>query len=86
MYPTEPDAPPVAIPYDALSEAALHGVIESFVLREGTDYGSHEIDLATKVAEVRRQLARGDAQILWDPRSESVHLVVTARLGRASAP
>jgi len=30
---------PVAVPHTGLSAAALRGVIESFVLREGTDYG-----------------------------------------------
>ena len=30
---------PVIVPPDSLSAEALQGVIEKFVLREGTDYG-----------------------------------------------
>jgi hypothetical protein len=69
--PTEP----VRIPYDALSPDALRGVIESFVLREGTDYGDHEATFESKVDDVQRQLQRGEADIVWDPTTESVQLV-----------
>jgi uncharacterized protein YheU (UPF0270 family) len=69
--PTEP----VRIPYDALSPDALRAVIESFVLREGTDYGDHEATFESKVDDVQRQLQRGEADIVWDPTTESVQLV-----------
>jgi uncharacterized protein YheU (UPF0270 family) len=36
-----------------LSPEALHGVIEAFITREGTDYGLHEVPLVTKVGQVR---------------------------------
>ena len=35
----------VEIPYRELSEVALRGVVESFVLREGTDYGPRDYSL-----------------------------------------
>ena len=38
----------VTIQYDQLSLEALHGVIEEFVTRDGTDYGVVEISLETK--------------------------------------
>jgi uncharacterized protein YheU (UPF0270 family) len=66
---------PVEIPLDALSAEALQGVIESFVGREGTDYGERERTLAEKVADVRRQLERGEARIVFDPETESVNIV-----------
>jgi len=50
-------------------------VIESFVLREGTDYGDHEATFESKVDDVQRQLQRGEADIVWDPTTESVQLV-----------
>ena len=40
----------------------LRAVVESFVLREGTDYGVHEASLEAKVAQVLLQLRRGEAQ------------------------
>jgi uncharacterized protein YheU (UPF0270 family) len=75
---TEQDEPPppVAIPHTDLSAEALRGVVESFVLREGTDYGSREVSLETKVAEVMGQLERGEARIMFDPGSASITIVL----------
>ncbi len=69
-------AEPVVIPYTELSAEALQGVIESFVLREGTDYGATEYSLEQKVAHVMRQLQRHEAQIVFDPDMESIDIVV----------
>lgn len=66
----------VDVPYSALSEEALTGVIEEFVTRAGTDYGAVERTLAEKVADVRRQLVRGEATIVFDPESATVGIVV----------
>jgi len=69
-------AEPVVIPYAELSEEALRGVLESFVLREGTEYGERDFSLDQKVAQVTRQLQRGEAQIVFDPGTETVDIVV----------
>jgi uncharacterized protein len=85
MHPgEEEDLTPVAIPYAQLSSEALQGVIESFVLREGTEYGEREFTLAEKRLHVLHQLERGEAQILFDPQSQSVDIVVTPKLGARS--
>lgn len=63
---------------DDLQADTLRAVIESFVLREGTDYGLHETALEDKVAQVLRQLRRGEAHITFDPVTESVNIVVTS--------
>jgi uncharacterized protein len=76
MTDTPPD-PPVQVPHTELSSDLLRAVIESFVLREGTDYGERELTLEEKVARVVRQLERGEAQIFFDPETESVDVVVT---------
>ena len=44
----------VVISIEDLSEQALQGVIDAFVLREGTDYGHRDISLQEKRARVRR--------------------------------
>lgn len=62
------------IPYESLSEDVLVALIESFVLREGTDYGEREISLTAKVEQVRRQLAKGEVNIYFDAESESVSI------------
>lgn len=74
---------PVVIPYTELSEDALRGVLESFVLREGTEYGERDFSLEQKVAHVVRQLKRGEAQIVFDPGSETVDIVVVKPSGRS---
>jgi uncharacterized protein len=68
---------PIVIPHRELSAAALRGVLESFVLREGTDYGEREMSLDHKVAQVLRQLERGEAQIIFDAGLESIDIVVS---------
>ena len=65
----------VTVPYTELATELLHAVVESYVLREGTDYGEKEFSLEEKVAHVIGQLKRGDAQIVFDPESESVSIV-----------
>ena len=67
---------PIIVPHSELSPEALRGVIESFVLREGTDYGEHEYSLDEKVAHVLKQVQRGEARIEFDAESETVNLVL----------
>jgi len=70
---------PVLVPHTELSPDALRGVVESFVLREGTDYGEREFSLEQKLAHVYRQLERGEAQIVFDPNTESIDIVPRSR-------
>ena len=70
------------IPHRELSEEALRGVVESFVLREGTDYGQRDYSLKEKIAAVIRQLDRGEAVIVFDPDTETVSIVVASPPGR----
>lgn len=72
---------PVVVPHTELSADALQGVVESFVLREGTEYGEKEFSLEQKVAHVMHQLERGEARVIFDLTSETVDIVVV----RASA-
>jgi len=65
----------VRIPYTELSAQILRAVVESFVLREGTDYGERELPLDEKVARMMAQLERGEASIVFDPASDSVTIL-----------
>ena len=71
----EPPAEPVVVPHTELDADVLRAVIESFVLREGTDYGDREFTLDQKVGRVLRQLERGEARIVFDPQTDSVDIV-----------
>jgi uncharacterized protein YheU (UPF0270 family) len=76
----------VEIPPASLSAEALRAVIESFVLREGTDYGAHEVSLEDKVAQIMRQLERGEAHIVFDPSTRSVNIGLDAHGQRRGTP
>ena len=67
---------PIVVPHTELAADLLRAVVESFVLREGTDYGEREYSLDEKVTRVIRQLERGEAQIMFDPDTESVDIAV----------
>jgi uncharacterized protein YheU (UPF0270 family) len=69
---TEAAPEPVVVPHTELAPELLKAVVESFVLREGTDYGEKEVSFEAKVARVIAQLRSGEATILFDPQSESV--------------
>ncbi len=63
------------IPLAALPPDTLRRIVESFVLREGTNYGAQEFSLEQKVAHVMLQLRRHEVQIFFDPTSSSIDLV-----------
>ena len=68
--------PPIVVPHTELSADALTGVIQSFVLREGTDYGERDVSFDTKVSQVLRQLERREAEIVYDQNTESIDIVI----------
>ena len=76
---------PIVVPHRELAADLLRAVIESFVLREGTDYGEKEFSLDEKVARVIRQLERGEAQIVFDPDTESVDIAVRRAVPRSTS-
>ena len=48
----------VVVPHTELRAYVLRSVIESFVLREGTDYGERELSLQSQVAAKLRPVRR----------------------------
>ncbi|MBB1201994.1 YheU family protein [Enterobacteriaceae bacterium 89] len=64
------------IPWQDLAPETLENLIESFVLREGTDYGEHERSLEDKVADVIRQLQSGEIVLVWSELHETVNLML----------
>jgi uncharacterized protein YheU (UPF0270 family) len=68
------------IPHQMLSPETLQGVIEAFVTREGTDYGTQDISLTTKVLQVWQQLDAGTAVLVYDEDTESCTIQPTNQL------
>ena len=73
---------PVRLAPGDLEPDTLRAVIESFVLREGTDYGLQETSLEDKVAQVLAQLRRGEAHITFDPATGSINVLTTSAIGK----
>jgi uncharacterized protein len=59
------------MPHHRLSPAALRGVIEAVVTREGTDDGAQDVPRATNVFQVQQHLAAGTAVLVDDEDTDS---------------
>ena len=74
----------IAIPVDQLAPELLEAVIESFVLREGTDYGDGDFTLEQKRQQVHAALRLGEVTLCFDADTESVTIVPTHELPAAA--
>lgn len=63
------------IPWKNIKKETLQRLIESYIGREGTDYGHFEFTLSQKVEQIMRQLRRGELHITFDTDDESVNIV-----------
>lgn len=66
------------IPWQELTTETLHSVIESFVLREGTDYGEQERSLSEKVIDIQQQLQRKEVFLVWSELHETINIMPTS--------
>ncbi|OOF42760.1 YheU family protein [Rodentibacter trehalosifermentans] len=62
------------IPWQDLEPATLDNIVESVILREGTDYGDEEIPLAQKKAQLLRKIRNGSAVVVWSELHESIDI------------
>lgn len=67
------------IPWQSVNPDTLEAIIESFVLREGTDYGEQEKSLPQKVDDVKRRLKNGEAVLVWSELHETVNIMMKAQ-------
>jgi hypothetical protein len=68
------------VPWQEIPPETLDNLIEEFVTRDGTDYGEHEIGTDTKVAQVREQLRRGQASVVFDDATETISIFTREQL------
>lgn len=64
------------IPWQDISEPALNGIIEEFIMREGTDYGSEEVSLERKKQDLLNQLKSGQVVIVYSELHETVNMML----------
>ena len=67
------------IPWQDIAPETLENLIREFVLREGTDYGTVEISLQDKVDQVKTQLEKGEAVIVYSELHETVDIQLKAK-------
>ena len=65
------------IPVNKLSAKALHGVIEEFISRNGTDYGKIEATLETNIQQVKSKLKNGSAVLVFDDATETTNIFLS---------
>ena len=61
------------IPWQDLSPETLENLIESFVLREGTDYGEHERTLESRRRQTPATVRRSGAGMVGAARNGQYH-------------
>lgn len=62
------------VPWQDIPPATLENLIREFVLREGTDYGEQEINLETKVEQIKQQLKAEVIVVVYSELHESVDI------------
>lgn len=77
------ETPMVVVPLEKLSDVALDGLINEFILREGTDYGKNEYTLEQKHEQVQRQLDAKHILVVFDTQEETCSIVRKESLPKA---
>jgi uncharacterized protein len=65
----------VIIPVEQINTDTLDNLVETFITREGTDYGANEVSLEEKVRQIKKQLRMGDIVVVFDAASESANIM-----------
>ena len=73
----------VIVPFEKISEEALDGLINEFILREGTDYGKKEYTLQEKHEQLKKQLISGKIKIVFDSQEQTASLIRSEYLSSA---
>ncbi|SUT87135.1 Uncharacterised protein family (UPF0270) [Actinobacillus ureae] len=62
------------IPWQELEPATLNNILDSFILREGTDYGERELSLEEKRERLLAQLKADKVVIVWSELHQSLDI------------
>lgn len=68
------------IPWQELPAETLENILESVILREGTDYGFAELSLTQKKQNLMAKIRQGEAVIVWSELHESIDIKPRAEL------
>lgn len=70
----------VIVPLEKISDQALYGLVDEFILREGTDYGQKEYTLEEKHEQIKKQLLSGKIVIVFDSVEQSASIIKKEQL------
>ncbi|MGR6980226.1 YheU family protein [Testudinibacter sp. P27/CKL/0425] len=62
------------IPWQDIQAQTLENILETVILREGTDYGATELTLEQKKQRLRRQLEAGHVVLVWSELHQSIDI------------
>ncbi len=62
------------IPYQTLSAETLDNILESFIMREGTDYGEVELSMIEKKSRLLKLIQSEEAVIVWSELHQSLDI------------
>lgn len=62
------------IPWQELEPVTLNNILDSFILREGTDYGERELSLEEKRERLLVQLKADKVVIVWSELHQSLDI------------
>ena len=68
------------IPYTELDTDTLNSLVQSFILREGTDYGNNEVSLDNKTRQILEQIYSNKIVIVYSELHETCDLVPANQL------
>lgn len=63
------------IDYQQLPVQTLNNILESYVQREGTEYGEYAYSISEKVAQVQAQLDAGQVVLVFDQETETINIL-----------
>lgn len=72
------------IPHQDIDPNTLENIIKEFVLREGTDYGIDDVEIAQKIEDVKAQLNQGNAVIVYSELYETVNIMPKSEVTSSS--
>ncbi len=70
------------IPHNEIEPETLMALVQSFILREGTDYGNDEVSLKAKTEQILNQIYSGNTVIVYSEAYESCDLVPASQFSK----
>ena len=68
------------ISFEDIEVETLRALVESFILRNGTDYGDDEVSLSKKTEQILNQIHSGKILITYSELHETCDLIPSSKI------